>query len=107
MIKSLLGQTKILHNLDESLRQPDFAPFMLDKQFTWSPRGTYMILIKSDKVEFMGGKAMEPILTIEEPKVDYCTFSPCERYILLYTPQKERPYQIWNFTEQVLIRDFE
>jgi hypothetical protein len=66
-----------------------------------------MILIKSDKVEFIGGRAMEPILTIEEPKVETAKFSPCERYILLYTPLKDKPYQIWNFTELTMIRDFE
>lgn len=96
-----------MHNLDESLKRPDFDPFQSDKNFTWSPRGTYMILIKADRVEFVGGRAMEPILTIEEPKVETAEFSPCERYILLYTPMKEKPYQIWNFTEQELIRDFE
>lgn len=77
-----------------------------DKPMTWSPRGTYLILIKSDKVEFLGGKDMQPILAIEEAKVDSVLFSPCERYILLYTPLKDMPYQIWNFTELTLIRDF-
>lgn len=106
-VKSLMGQTKILHNLDESQRKPDYDPFNSDKQFSWSPRGTYMNVIKADRVDFVGGRAMEPILTIEEPKVDFVKFSPCERYILLYTPLKERPFQIWNFAESTMIRDFE
>lgn len=97
-MKSLYGQNKILHNLDPSERQADFEEFVSDKPFQWSPRGTYLILIKSDRVEFLGGKAMEPILSIPEAKVDSVSFSPCERYIMLYTPMKDRPYQIWDFS---------
>lgn len=47
-----------------------FGPYQTDKPFTWSPKGTYLVVIKSDKVEFMGGKEMKSILTLDEPKVD-------------------------------------
>lgn len=50
-----------------------------DKTVTWSPKGTYMIVIKHDKVEFHGGKKMGPIITIPEGKVDLVIMSPCER----------------------------
>lgn len=33
-----------------------------DKQIQWSPQGTFLILIKPDKVFFLGGKEMTPII---------------------------------------------
>ena len=37
-----------------------------DKNVQWSPKGTYLIIIKHDKVEFHGGKKMNPIITLPE-----------------------------------------
>jgi len=66
-----------------------------------------MILIKSDKVEFVGGSSMQPVLTIPKPKVDTVVFSPCERYVLIYLPKNDNPYEIWNFVTKEFMRDFE
>jgi translation initiation factor 3 subunit B len=68
-----------------------------DKNVQWSPKGTYLIIIKHDKVEFHGGKKMMPIITIPEQKVDFVSMSPCERYLLTYAPMSKNPYVIWNF----------
>ena len=35
-----------------------------DKPVIWSPMGTYLIVIKPDKVIFLGGKEMIPIITL-------------------------------------------
>jgi len=51
---------------------------------SWSPLGTYLVLIKSEKLEFVGGSKMNPIIVISQPKVENVVFSPCEKYILLY-----------------------
>lgn len=98
VIGALHGMTKVLWNLDESEREkePDNS-FESDKKMLWSPRGTYLVLIKSDKVEFIGGSKMEPILAIAEPKVETVIFSPCEKYIVLYIPKKEKAYEVWDF----------
>jgi len=34
-------------------------------------------------------------------------FSPCEKYILLYSPKKDMPYSVWNFMTLEKIREFE
>jgi dipeptidyl aminopeptidase/acylaminoacyl peptidase len=41
------------------------------------------------------------------PKVDSVSFSPCEKYVILYCPSKDKPYQVWNFGENTMIREFE
>lgn len=84
-----------------------FPVIQNDKAFTWSPRGTYLISIKSDKVEFIGGSKMTPILTINETKVESVLFSPCERYILVYQPKNDLSYTIWNFHTGEKLREFE
>lgn len=66
-----------------------------------------MIVIKSDKVEFINGHQTTPILTIMETKVDSVLFSPCEKYLLVYQPKSDLPYSIWNFMANEKIREFE
>jgi len=100
--------TKILWNLDESEREKELdIDFESDKLFVWSPNGTYLVLIKSDKVEFISGSKMLPILTIHQPKVETVIFSPCEKYIVLYMPKSNTPYEVWNFQTNEKIREFE
>lgn len=82
-------------------------PFHSDKPFSWSPRGSFMIIIKADKVEFINGHQQKPILTIKETKVDSVLFSPCEKYLLVYQPKHDQPYAIWNFMANEEIRRFE
>jgi len=88
-------------------RLANIQRFNSDQPFLWSPKGTYMVLIKSDKVEFVGGSTMKPILTINEPKVETVIFSPCERYVMVYLPKNEMPYAVWNFVTHEKIREFE
>jgi len=83
------------------------SPISSDKSVQWSPKGTYLIVVKHDKVEFYGGKRMQPIITLPEPKVDLVSMSPCERYVLTYAPMSKSPYVIWNFQLVEQIRDFD
>ena len=69
VMNKMFGQTKVVHLLPDEERLEHIKKFNSDQAFLWSPKGTYMILIKSDKVEFVGGSSMQPILTINEPKV--------------------------------------
>ena len=91
-MNKLFGQSKVLHVMPEEERLANEQRFNSDKPFMWSPKGTYMILIKSDKVEFVAGSTMKPVLTINEPKVDSIIFSPCERYVLVYIPNNDFSY---------------
>lgn len=50
---------------------------------------------------------MQPILTINEPKVETVIFSPCEKYLVVYSPKSDFPYAVWNFMTHEKIREFE
>lgn len=95
---ALAGMSKILWNIEDTEREKEYDGFFdSDKLFKWSPKGTYLILIKTDKVEFIGGPNWRPVLVIAKPKVETVIFSPCEKYILLYMPRGDTAYEIWNF----------
>jgi len=78
-----------------------------DKISQWSPKGTYLIVIKPDKVLFLGGKSMTPIITLSQSKVRYVSMSPCERYVLTYSPMGDVAFTVWEFQLVEVIREFE
>jgi len=78
-----------------------------DKPATWSPQGTYLIIIKADKVVFYGGGGnMRTIITLKISKVTHVSMSPCERYVMTFSPMGERAYTVWNFQMAEPIIDF-
>lgn len=78
-----------------------------EKPITWSPQGTYLILIKPDKVVFLGGKEMTPIIVLPKHKVLAVKMSPCEKFVLTYSPMGDTCFTVWNFQMVEVIRDFE
>jgi hypothetical protein len=67
-----------------------------------------LIVIKSDKVEFLGGPNLTPIITLVETKIEGVSMSPDEKYVLTYAPHaKENPYIVWDFHLVKKIRTFD
>lgn len=56
-----------------------------------------MILIKPDQVVFLGGEAMVPIITLPQAKVTAVKMSPCEKYVLCFSPMADVAFTVWNF----------
>ena len=79
---------------DESLAVFESTP---ESRPTWSPKGTYLIMIKAEKILFLGGENMVPIITIPQSKVTHVDMSPCERYLLTYSPKGDFAFTVWNF----------
>jgi len=79
-----------------------------DKPAIWSPQGTYLIVIKADKVIFLGGAGeMRTIITLKMNKCHSVKMSPCERYVLSYTPTNDTCFTVWNFKMAEIIREFD
>ncbi len=64
-----------------------------------------MIVIKVDQVVFLGGEAMVPIITLPQAKVTHVKMSPCESYVLTFSPSSENPFTVWNFQMVSIIRE--
>jgi len=56
-----------------------------------------LIVIKPDKVIFLGGKEISPIIVLPQQKVHCVKMSPCEKYVLTYSPLAEVGFTVWNF----------
>ena len=76
-----------------------------DKPVKWSPQGTYLISIKPDKVVFLGGQDMVPIITIPQAKVTDLKMSPCEQYVLTFSPMANVAFTVWNFKMVEVLRE--
>jgi uncharacterized protein with WD repeat len=79
----------------------------------WSPMGTYLIVIKADKIVFYGGasdadsKEMKEVICLNQPKTSAVIMSPCERYVLTFSPLADVVYTIWDFQKTKMIREFD
>jgi len=98
------GKNVIVNKFDKTQAQngqPDEEVLTLEgaaeKAIQWSPKGTYMILIKADQVVFLGGEAMVPIITLPQSKVTHVKMSPCEKYVLTFSPLADVAFTVWNF----------
>ena len=63
-------------------------------------------MIKPEKVLFLGGENMVPIITIPQAKVTHVDMSPCERYVLTNSAKGDFAFTVWNFQLVELIREF-
>jgi translation initiation factor 3 subunit B len=67
-----------------------------------------MIQISHDRVDFLGGSEMQPIITLMEAGVNFVSMSPCEQYVLTYNQtSKKEAFIVWNFKLTDKIRSFE
>lgn len=70
--------------------------------------GTYLIIVKADRVVFMGGAGqMREIITLNQSKTEKVIMSPCERYVLTYSPGADVCFTVWNFQMAEIIREFD
>ncbi|CAG7673110.1 unnamed protein product [Allacma fusca] len=58
----------------------------------WSPLGTYMATFHAKGVALWGGEKFEKINRFAHPNAEFIDFSPCERYIITFSPKAERQY---------------
>jgi len=78
-----------------------------DRKTSWSPQGTYLIIIKPGCVQFCGGSSMVPIITLNQGTVEAVSMSPCEKYVLTYAPKADFGFTVWDFQMVSEIRTFE
>lgn len=106
------GKNVVINKFDKTQAQngqPDEEITTLegaaDKPVQWSPKGTYMIVIKADQVVFLGGESMVPIITLPQAKVNNVKMSPCENYVLTFSPKADVAFTVWNFQMVEILRE--
>lgn len=48
---------------------------------------------------------MIPIITLPQSKVENVKMSPCEQYVLTFSPKADVPFTVWNFQMVEVIRE--
>jgi translation initiation factor 3 subunit B len=90
-----------------SHNQPDEPLLELDGvtgKTVWSPQGTFLIVIRTEQVDFLGGESMIPIITLPQSQVSSVSMSPCENYVMTYSATGENAFTVWNFKMLEIIR---
>ena len=52
----------------------------------WSPQGSYMTTFHSKGIALWGGPGFQKIARLAHPGVQFIDFSPCEKYIVTFSP---------------------
>merc|ERR1711868_85970 len=76
----------------------------------WSPKGTYLATFHSRGIALWGGQAFKQIQRFSHNGVHFIDFSPCERYLVTFSPQADSrevsAIIIWDILSGVKKRGF-
>lgn len=79
----------------------------------WSPQGSYMTTFHSKGIALWGGPGFQKIARLAHPGVQFIDFSPCEKYIVTFSPnidprlaEEIAPVIIWEARTGVKKRSF-
>lgn len=57
----------------------------------WSPRGTYLSTLHHQGIALWGGEEFKRLMRFSHPGVQLIDFSPCERYLVTFSPLADNP----------------
>ena len=66
----------------------------------WSPQGSYFATFHSKGIALWGGPGFQKIARLAHPGVQFVDFSPCEKYIVTFSPNIDPRY---TFTLYLLL----
>ncbi|CAI2387208.1 unnamed protein product [Moneuplotes crassus] len=97
-------------NFHEELVGPNADIQIISKKNAfWSPQGRYLVIFKENMVQLYGGSVFELVREIVHAGVSNCTISPCERYIMTFTKEKnagQGNYMFWRIDTGEMLRSF-
>ncbi|XP_073997164.1 eukaryotic translation initiation factor 3 subunit b [Rhodnius prolixus] len=82
-----------------------------EKYVQWSPLGTYLATIHYKGVALWGGPKFEQIMRFTHVDVQFIEFSPCENYLITFSPNAHVHEQgrliIWDIRRGEVMRTFD
>ncbi|XP_058950716.2 eukaryotic translation initiation factor 3 subunit B-like [Pocillopora verrucosa] len=57
----------------------------------WSPKGTYLATLHHQGIALWGGEEFKRLMRFSHPGVQLIDFSPCERYLVTFSPLVDNP----------------
>ncbi|CAG9327545.1 unnamed protein product [Blepharisma stoltei] len=78
-----------------------------DKYVKWSTQGTYLATLHQRGIVLWGGPKFEEIMRLSHYGVSQIEFSPCERYLMTYSPGAAGQFIMWSLEKGEEIRTFQ
>ncbi|XP_031556262.1 eukaryotic translation initiation factor 3 subunit B-like [Actinia tenebrosa] len=79
-------KTSILWNSSQEPMMVKERPNWTETYVLWSPKGTYLATFHGQGVALWGGEEFKRIMRFSHPGVQLIDFSPCERYLVSFSP---------------------
>nr|CAG4651621.1 EOG090X01UY [Triops cancriformis] len=73
-------------NTQPELSVLEERPRWTDTLVRWSPLGTYLATFHAKGVALWGGEKFQQIMRFSHPGVQFVDFSPCEKYLVSFSP---------------------
>lgn len=76
-----------------SVREPvviEERPRWTETYVRWSPKGNYLATFHQKGIALWGGERFDQIMRYSHPGVQLIDFSPCERYLVTFSPLPEK-----------------
>ncbi|KAK3754435.1 hypothetical protein QZH41_009220 [Actinostola sp. cb2023] len=104
-------KTSILWNSPQEPMMVKERPNWTETYTLWSPKGTYLATFHSQGVALWGGEEFKRIMRFSHPGVQLLDFSPCERYVVSFSPMVSKPEEptgiiIWDIRTGLKKRGF-
>ena len=70
--------------------------------YRWSPQGSYLATVHGRGIAIWGGPQFQKVARFNHPGVQFIDFSPCEKYLVTFSPNVPRntedisPVIIWE-----------
>ena len=68
----------------------------------WSPLGTYLATFHTRGIALWGGDDFHQITKFSHPDVEFIEFSPCEKYIVTFSPKTSNVTEVRHRLKPVL-----
>lgn len=79
-------EVTIFSNTQPDGREIQSRPRWTETYVKWSPLGTYLATFHTRGIALWGGEDFKQISKFAHPGVQYIEFSPCERYLVSFSP---------------------
>lgn len=102
--KTVVYWNDVLNKTPELVSSGPVGKVWTDKYVIWSSDGTYLATLHSRGVVIWAGPEFEEICKLEHSGVTNAVFSPCERFLLTFSPRGK--FVVWNLVTREEARVF-
>ena len=90
----MIFQVGVFRNALPEAANVDVRERWTESYTKWSPQGSYFATFHSKGIALWGGPGFQKISRLAHPGVQFIDFSPCEKYIVTFSPNIDPRYKL-------------